>query len=349
MRNCFLSAVLFASISVSSQELALSQGVGVTMENLSTLAQTSLPLSVARTGQRSVGDPVVRAFLHSEDTGVVYSLSERMKLYATRYSSRDLIGSWSLEPYSEHLKIGGEDSLATEAIAAAYGEQFNRTDTLAIVPDYEPSYFMSPGDLKDRVGCMEANPLRYGDINEDAQQELVLTIGKDFVVFSPQKKSVIFSAHYYLSDELSQEEAQNSGLTNNKSSDPAYIAYSTLEVKDRRVLYPALRSISKLYFGGFESSQSRDIVLWRKLYQSKLVNDPVPGFFKIGELLVHYKLIDGEYKKQDTESSVVKGWLTAKQLTWQKGYPSKSECPGQTDQLIPEMHDPLLNDPDVLQ
>ena len=208
---------------------------------------------------------------------------------------------------------------------------------------------MSPGDLKDRVGCLEANPLRYGDINEDSQQELVLTIGKDFIVFSPQKQKVIFSAHYYLSDELSQEEAQNSGLTNNKPSDPAYIAYSTLEVKDRGVLYPALRSLSKLYFGSFENSQSRDIVLWRKLYQSKLVNDPVPGFSKIGELFVHYKFIDGGYKKQDTESSVVKGWITTKQLTWQKGYPSKSECPGQTDQLIPEMHDPLLNDPDVLQ
>jgi hypothetical protein len=44
----------------------------------------------------------------------------------------------------------------------------------------------------------------------------------------------------------------------------------------------------------------------------------------------------------------VKGWLTAKQLTWKKGYPSKSECAGQEGQFIPEMHDVLLNDPDVL-
>ena len=44
----------------------------------------------------------------------------------------------------------------------------------------------------------------------------------------------------------------------------------------------------------------------------------------------------------------VNGWLAAKQLSWQQGFPSRSECPGQEGQLIPELHDPLLNDPDVL-
>src|SRR5690606_11669473 len=108
MRNCFLSVVFFASMSVSSQELSLSQGVGVTMENLATLAQTSLPLSVARTGQRSVGDPVVRAFYYSADSGVVYSLSEGAKLYATRYSNRDLLGSWPLNNYPDLTIMSGE-------------------------------------------------------------------------------------------------------------------------------------------------------------------------------------------------------------------------------------------------
>jgi hypothetical protein len=46
----------------------------------------------------------------------------------------------------------------------------------------------------------------------------------------------------------------------------------------------------------------------------------------------------------------VKGWLTSNNLTWwKKGYPSKSECAGQEGQFIPEMHDPLLNDPEVMQ
>jgi hypothetical protein len=47
------------------------------------------------------------------------------------------------------------------------------------------------------------------------------------------------------------------------------------------------------------------------------------------------------------------GWverlLTLYNLTWSKGYPSKSECAVEEEQLIPETHDTLLNDPEVLQ
>lgn len=85
------------------------------------------------------------------------------------------------------------------------------------------------------------------------------------------------------------------------------------------------------------------------MYRSNLIKEPVAGFTKLSDVYVHYKLTDGEYKKQTTEQRVIKGWLDAKNLTWQKGYPSKSECPGKEGQLIPEMHDPLLNDPDVLK
>ena len=48
-------------------------------------------------------------------------------------------------------------------------------------------------------------------------------------------------------------------------------------------------------------------------------------------------------------STGIQSWLLAKNLTWQKGFLSKSECAGQEGQLIPEIHDPLLNDPDVLR
>ena len=63
----------------------------------------------------------------------------------------------------------------------------------------------------------------------------------------------------------------------------------------------------------------------------------------------HYSLIDSEYKLQDTSAETVQNWLSTKNLTWQKGFPSLSECEGEEGQLIPEMHDPLLNDPDVLK
>ena len=62
-----------------------------------------------------------------------------------------------------------------------------------------------------------------------------------------------------------------------------------------------------------------------------------------------YKVEEGRYATQDIDSLAIKGMLAAQSLTWQSGFPTYSECPGQEGQLIPEMHDPLLNDPDVLQ
>ena len=79
-----------------------------------------------------------------------------------------------------------------------------------------------------------------------------------------------------------------------------------------------------------------------------MIRETKKGFAKKDELLVHYALVDGEYKKQSTSANTIKGWLATRQLTWQKGFPSQSECPGAEGKLIPELHDPLLNDPDVL-
>jgi hypothetical protein len=108
-------------------------------------------------------------------------------------------------------------------------------------------------------------------------------------------------------------------------------------------------SLGKLFFGDFDNDAVFDIVVWRKHFRSRNLNDPVPGFQRDEELFVHYKLDAGEYKKQPTETSTIRGWLASKNLTWQKGYPNNSECANQTTTLIPEFHDPLLNDPEVLQ
>jgi hypothetical protein len=91
--------------------------------------------------------------------------------------------------------------------------------------------------------------------------------------------------------------------------------------------------------------------VWRKLYLSKLLSEPVAGFDKVSDTYYHYeRKVTGEYElKTDTAPETIQGWLTAKNQTWQSGFPSKSECAGQEGQLIPEMHDPLLNDPDVLK
>jgi hypothetical protein len=49
--------------------------------------------------------------------------------------------------------------------------------------------------------------------------------------------------------------------------------------------------------------------------------DSVQGFAKVADLLVHYSFIDGSYKLQTTEQPEIKGWLNAKERTWQAGLP----------------------------
>lgn len=111
-----------------------------------------------------------------------------------------------------------------------------------------------------------------------------------------------------------------------------------------------LRAYAKLYFGDFDKDGSPDILAWRKAYRSNPGTNPVKGFTKIEENLQHFKRSStGEYLPQDTSPEIIQNWLSAKNLTWQKGFPSKSECAGEEGRLIPEMHDPLLNDPDVLK
>ncbi|WP_225318730.1 hypothetical protein [Cellvibrio sp. KY-GH-1] len=38
------------------------------------------------------------------------------------------------------------------------------------------------------------------------------------------------------------------------------------------------------------------ILVWRKVYKSNLLKDPIAGFAKLSDTYIHHKLINGEYK-----------------------------------------------------
>lgn len=204
------------------------------------------------------------------------------------------------------------------------------------------------------IGCMGNNPLKYGDIESDGKKELVVFIKNTLQIFSVEQKKVVFSVQLDVDDWYTKEYSKEiiSELRDTSESlpeDPQYQSRSYYDAGGSRGTLVALRGYSKLFVGHYSAENDNDILVWRKLYKSNLVNNPVAGFAKLGDAYVHYKLIGGIYKKQPTSPDTIKGWLAEKNLTWQKGYPSKSECPGQEGQLIPEMHHPLLNDPDVLK
>jgi hypothetical protein len=205
-------------------------------------------------------------------------------------------------------------------------------------------------DISDAVGCLEHTPLRYGDIDSDNNSELVVFLKNSFVIFSPKEEKVIFSSLFNYLDFVTWQTLIDAEmyLDAPTNSTPQYA--SLLEFKKDRNAIIGYRGYSKLFIQDFDNNQNADLVVWRKLYQSRLQGDNIKGFEKLSDSYLHYKKVNGEYQLQtDTAPETIQGWLTAKNLTWQKGFPSKSECAGQEGQLIPEMHDPLLNDPDVLK
>jgi len=332
----------------TSLALDVNKGIGLSDEaSEEQLFKTSIPYAIARQGQRSINTSSVQAYMDLGDS--VYSLSSKLDLIQTNKSDRKLINSWFLTPYSGHLYLAGEYISAYKEKVAVHGEEADDISDSGAIVNREVKYnYNAYSGITNKAGCLRKTPLRYGDINDDDINELVLFIGTDIIVFSTTLNEVIFSAHYWLNDELSTKEEKQYFEGRIKNTDPQYIAFSGTDILINKI-YPAKRSLSKLYFGQFNSDKQYDIIVWRKLYQSRFRNNPAAGFDKAGERLVHYSLIEGRYQREQTPDATIKTWLNDNNLTWSKGYPDISECPGEEGKLIPEMHDPLLNDPDVLK
>jgi hypothetical protein len=289
------------------------------------------------------GPHIAEAIVESEATGIYYWLFRASSIGQFDLNQVRNLSGWPLNTFNDN-------DLEPE-ISRIYTEY-----------QIEPSA-RTAENLSPILGCLYQHPLRYGDITQDGSAELVIFAQDEYgalnaSIFSTASKKVIFSVRLATYDAVvndrlvvadGEEEIASDPLAN-KLTDGQYLS-RIAEENTRMVkgIRPAVINFSKLYFGDFDNDDVVDIVSWRKLYNTRLNQDSVKGFELDRNTLIHYKLVDGEYKKQDTESSVVKGGLTTKNLTWQKGYPSKSECPDQEGQLIPEMHDPLLNDPDVLK
>jgi hypothetical protein len=206
----------------------------------------------------------------------------------------------------------------------------------------------------DGIGCLSKSPLRYGDIDDDSKNELLLFLNDNLLIFDPVLGKTVFLMLYNLDDYTSAEDTiSQHGFE--KPEFPQYV--SRLKTNsgvafqnDAQVTEPAFQAFAKLYTVDVNNDQIKDLLIWRKLFQSRLQSDVIKGFEKISDTYLHYKKVNGEYQLQtDTAPETIQGWLTANNQTWQSGFPSKSECSGQEGQLIPEMHDPLLNDPDVLK
>lgn len=207
---------------------------------------------------------------------------------------------------------------------------------------YDQYYSANPttsGSSK-AVGCLGEKPLRYGDIDDDGTKEIVLYLSdfnnkSDWVIFSPEKEKIIFSMRWQVKDYYDD------------MGETPHFQYPS--EADQRSYNQGFQVLAKAFLGDFNKDKVPDILVWRKRFESLATGASKKGFELRGENFEHYSLIDGEYQPQVTIPLQIKDWLADSELTWSKGYPSKSECAGHEGQLIPEMHEPLLNDPDVLK
>ena len=210
---------------------------------------------------------------------------------------------------------------------------------------------------KSFSGCLNKTPLRYGDIENDGQKELVLFLNGELIMFSLEYQRTVFS-NFYQADDWFRDPGWKKEPAISEV-DHKYYQYQSEHMIYNGISTPAYRYYSKIFTGDFDENGNPDIILWSKTYISNEKGGD-KGFHLIRNELKHFERdltaqkatgagVTGEYLPQITTDVVIDNWLRANELTWSKGFPSTSECPGKEGQLIPEMHDPLLNDPDVLQ
>lgn len=339
-----IAGILF-TLSISSFALGnLVVGQGITNENKRVLRSTSIPYAIARQGQRAANNQeLVKGFIEIESN--IYSISSEPTIVKTKKEDRSLLGNWPLKG-STQLLLSTEQDTTGPTTPELTNEGMNMPAKMWLEAGHENS-----------SGCLSQNPLRYGEVNGDKQ--LFVFFDPSVVVFSPEREKIDINLMFARDDVMPQDQYAEymtdghfilKGVIIPQYAALSSVASSQFNAPGKDWLYPAQRSYGKIYIGDFNNDKINDIVMWRKLYFSRPKSDSIVGYKLDAEMYAHFTIINGEYQLQtDTAPETIQGWLAAKNLTWQKGFPSKSECVGQEGQLIPEMHDALLNDPDVLK
>ena len=324
----------------SSDFESLERGTGVTSQNINDLSENSWEYAYASDAQLELDDGWSEGFLLTKDSKTLYSLSGSATLYLINYDTKKLQNNWPLTRWDK------------EPIEQTVLDEYEL---------YEKEYLEQPlwMGIMYPLACLKDRPLRYGDIEQDGSKELVLMIGNDLIVFSPDHQRTVFQVNMSLNTWMSAEDTKGYFEFHTIASDQVPPQYQQYINEGNKFPTQALRGYGKIYQGDFDQDGNPDLLIWRKLYRSNWLGEK-DGFKLLSNSFFHYERdlkvqaasdtgITGEYLPQATDQATIQTWLSENELTWSKGFPSKSECEGEEGKLIPEMHDPLLNDPDVLQ
>jgi len=293
--------------------------------------RSDMPMDIRKSLWNAEGGPFSADAGYVANDGYFYWLFRGVSIGKFDLKNNKNIEGWSLFRWDQELK--------DEKVKAMY--------TLASEPDFAISYNYKPSENISNndpvLGCLAHNPLRYGDLEQNGRNELALFLGfesqvLDIVLFSPKKEKIIFSVRSIFTDSTDFDYGKRF----------PYQYASNFNIS--KGYYPGTKTYAKIFIGEFDGHKDNpDIIVWRKHYTS-LSNDSIEKGFKLdSENYQFYTLKNDEYYLEIATEIQIQTWLKDNNLTWKKGFPSKSECKGEEGKLIPEMHDPLLNDPDVLK
>ena len=207
---------------------------------------------------------------------------------------------------------------------------------------------------ESKFGCLNNPPLNAYDLDEDGVDEIIAFSLEDIFIFSQKYQKVIFNTKLFFEDSLgdvgSTSYLKDAGEQAQLPQYASAIAASDIQP----YIEPALTGFAKIFVGDFDQSGKFQIIVWRKLYISKLRGDDSLGFRILTntyQYFIEEKSAEriSAFRLQDTEEDFIINLLDSSSLSWQQGFPTNSRCHDVTNTHIPQSHSILLNDEDVLR
>jgi hypothetical protein len=283
-----------------------------------------LPKISKQVNKVKTGDQIMYsiAFTRLGETSMWYRLYDTLELFGVDVSSELLVGQWPLTRW-KYQPI-------SELMRQQYLNIDLRDYPLPVAQEYVAS----------GAGCLGDSPLNYGDIENDGVNELVIYLNGYMTIFSPSYGRTVFSVNIKEIDQVTSEQrvAYEGAVIH-----PEAQYLSTLAYDNGYPITPSVLVYAKIFEGDFDKDGNPDILVWEKGYRSNRGDDPQIGFKLEETEKFHFERdlsaqaaspagITGEYLPQDTPEADIQKWLVDSNLPWSKGYPSKSECPGEEEQ-----------------
>lgn len=120
-------------------------------------------------------------------------------------------------------------------------------------------------------------------------------------------------------------------LDNNFDVDYQYISNSNLDDYGHVETYSSkiessIRRYAKFYLIDVDENGLLDILIWRKIIQSRKIEDPIKGYKLIGTEYVRYEEGASGFQTIPMSEGAIKEMIESRSLSWDQGFPYENYC-----------------------